>query len=58
MPVIGIGGIDAVGVSALRRAGASGVAVVRAVWEAKDPVEASGRLIRAWSDVDTAVEDA
>jgi thiamine monophosphate synthase len=58
VPVIGIGGIDAVGVSALRRAGASGVAVVRAVWEAKDPVEASGRLIRAWSDVDTAVEDA
>lgn len=57
VPVIGIGGIDAVGASALRRAGASGVAVVRAVWEAKDPVDASGRLIRAWNDVDTAVED-
>ena len=50
VPVIGIGGIDAVGASALRRAGASGVAVVRAVWGAKDPVEASGRLIRAWND--------
>ena len=58
VPVIGIGGIDAVGASALRRAGASGVAVVRAVWEAKDPVGASGRLIRAWNDVETAVEEA
>jgi len=58
VPVIGIGGIDAVGASALRRAGASGVAVVRAVWEAKDPVDASGRLIRAWNDVETAVEEA
>jgi thiamine monophosphate synthase len=50
VPVIGIGGIDAAGASALRRAGASGVAVVRAVWGAKDPVDASGRLIRAWRD--------
>ena len=50
VPVIGIGGIDAVGASALRRAGASGVAVVRAVWGAEDPVDASGRLIRAWRD--------
>ncbi len=58
VPVIGIGGIDVAGASALRRAGASGVAVVRAVWEAKDPVDASGRLIRAWNDVETAVEEA
>ena len=50
VPVIGIGGIDAAGASALRRAGASGVAVVRAVWGAEDPVDASGRLIRAWRD--------
>ncbi len=58
VPVIGIGGIDAAGASALRRAGAGGVAVVRAVWAAKDPVEASGRLIRAWNDADMAVEEA
>jgi thiamine monophosphate synthase len=57
-PVIGIGGIDLVGASALRRAGASGVAVVRAVWGGTDPVDASGRLIRAWNDADMAVEEA
>jgi thiamine monophosphate synthase len=50
VPVIAIGGIDAVGAGALRRAGASGLAVVQAVWGAEDPVEASGRLIRAWND--------
>lgn len=50
VPVIGIGGIDAVGAEALRRAGASGLAVVRAVWGAEDPAEASGRLIRAWNE--------
>lgn len=50
VPVVAIGGVDAVGASALRRAGASGLAVVRAVWGAEDPVEASGRLIRAWND--------
>lgn len=49
-PVIGIGGIDAQGIPALRKAGACGIAVVRAVWQAEDPVEASGRLIQAWSD--------
>ena len=50
VPVIGIGGIDAVGAPALRRAGAAGVAVVRAVWEAEDPVDAAGRLVRAWNE--------
>ncbi len=50
VPIIGIGGIDAGGAEALKRAGASGLAVVRAVWGAEDPVEAAGRLIRAWND--------
>ncbi len=50
VPVVGIGGIDAAGAPALRRVGASGIAVVRAVWEAEDPVDASGRLVRAWND--------
>lgn len=44
LPVIAIGGIDVVSVAEVRRAGAHGAAVVRAVWEAEDPVRAVRRL--------------
>lgn len=47
-PVIAIGGVDSGRVPELRSAGASGVAVIRAVWEAADPVGAAKRLIDAW----------
>src|SRR6266700_3609347 len=45
-PVIGIGGVTAANAPALARAGAAGMAVIGAVWEASDPaVEA--RALRA-----------
>ncbi len=47
-PVVAIGGVDSGRVPELRIAGASGVAVIRAVWEAGDPVRAAQRLIDAW----------
>ena len=46
MPVIGIGGITASRVGELRRAGAAGIAVTAAVWEATDP-EAAARALRS-----------
>jgi thiamine-phosphate pyrophosphorylase len=45
-PVIGIGGITAANAAAVRRAGAAGIAVVGAVWEANDP-EAGARALRS-----------
>ncbi|MCL7956568.1 MAG: sulfur carrier protein ThiS [marine benthic group bacterium] len=44
-PVIAIGGIDESRVSTVIEAGASGVAVIRAVWGAHDPADAVRRLI-------------
>lgn len=46
-PVIAIGGIDAGHAGQVIRAGAHGVAVMRAVWSADDPVVAAGRLLNA-----------
>ena len=46
MPVIGIGGVTAANAPALARAGAVGVAVIGAVWEASDPA-AAARALRA-----------
>lgn len=46
VPVIAIGGVTAERVGALREAGAAGVAVVSAVWNAADPVAAAARLCR------------
>jgi thiamine-phosphate pyrophosphorylase len=49
LPAVAIGGVDAEHVAALRRAGAAGVAVIRAVFGAADP-EAAARAIRdAWA---------
>jgi thiazole tautomerase (transcriptional regulator TenI) len=45
VPVVGIGGIDASNAERVMAAGAAGVAVIRAVWQAADPAEAVLRLI-------------
>jgi len=47
VPVIGIGGFDAERAAAARAAGAHGVAAIRAVWDAADPVEAAAALLDA-----------
>ena len=44
LPVIAIGGIDDSNIAEVRGAGAHGAAVIRAVWEADDPVGAIRRL--------------
>jgi len=44
-PLVAIGGVDAENVSALRRAGASGAAVISAVAAASDPEAAVRRLV-------------
>lgn len=46
VPVVAIGGIDEGCVEAVLEAGASGVAVLSAVWGAPDPVEAAAGLVR------------
>jgi thiamine-phosphate pyrophosphorylase len=43
-PVIGVGGITAANAGAVRRAGAAGVAVIGAVWDASDPAAAARAL--------------
>jgi thiamine-phosphate pyrophosphorylase len=43
-PVIGIGGVTAANAPALVRAGAAGVAVIGAVWGARDPAAATREL--------------
>ena len=45
-PVIAIGGITAANAGAMSRAGAAGVAVISAVWDASDPA-AAARALRA-----------
>jgi len=47
LPVIAIGGIDAVGARQCRDAGAHGVAVIGAVWRQPDPVRAAKELVAA-----------
>ncbi|MFW6084525.1 MAG: thiamine phosphate synthase [Gemmatimonadota bacterium] len=47
LPVVAIGGITAARAREVREAGAAGVAVVRAVWSADDPVEAAADLCAA-----------
>lgn len=44
-PVVAIGGIDADRVAEVRAAGAAGIAVIRAVWEAERPAEAARTLL-------------
>src|SRR6059036_1083658 len=44
-PVIGIGGVTAANAPALARAGAAGIAVIGAVWDASDPAAATRALL-------------
>jgi thiamine-phosphate pyrophosphorylase len=44
-PIVGIGGIEVGNARQVLEAGASGIAVVRAVWEAVDPVRAARDLL-------------
>lgn len=44
VPILAIGGIDAARAEVVRRAGAYGVAVQRAVWASEDPVAAAAEL--------------
>ena len=53
LPVVGIGGIDAANAPAVLDAGAAGVAVISAVADAPDPIEATRDLVRV---VDRAFE--
>lgn len=47
VPVVAIGGIEASGARAVRRAGAHGAAARRAVWSTEDPAESAARLVAA-----------
>jgi len=47
LPIVAIGGIDLSRVPDVMVAGASGIAVIRAVWSATSPVEAAVSLARA-----------
>lgn len=49
-PTIAIGGITAERATACRSAGAWGVAVIRALWDAEDPYAAGGALLAPWRD--------
>ena len=46
VPVIAIGGIEADKVQEVLSTGAYGVAVIRAVWNARDPVQAAEKLVK------------
>jgi thiamine-phosphate pyrophosphorylase len=48
IPVYALGGVGAARVAELRRAGAAGIAVIRAVAEASDPAEAVRAMLLAW----------
>lgn len=48
LPTVAIGGLDAPDASAVRGAGADGIAVVSAVCAAASPAAAAGRLRAAW----------
>jgi len=45
VPVVGIGGIDSTNARQVLKAGAAGIAVIRAVWQAANPVGEALRLI-------------
>jgi thiamine-phosphate pyrophosphorylase len=49
-PVIAIGGVTADRVAELRRAGAWGVAAIRAFWHADDPALAARGMLSAWEE--------
>lgn len=54
LPCFAIGGVTLEGLGAVRRAGACGAAVVGAVAQASDPVQACRDLVREWNAVSDA----
>jgi thiamine-phosphate diphosphorylase len=48
LPVIAIGGVTPPRVGEVRRAGAYGVAAIRALWEAADPAAAARQMLEEW----------
>ena len=48
LPVFALGGVNAASAAALKRAGASGIAVIGAVFAAADPARAVRELLDAW----------
>jgi thiamine-phosphate pyrophosphorylase len=49
LPSIAIGGVTPASTSALRAAGAYGVAAIRALWDADDPAQSARETLAAWS---------
>jgi len=49
-PVLAIGGVTAARVPELRRAGAAGVAAIRALWDAADPAASVRQMLEAWNE--------
>lgn len=47
-PLLAIGGVDAGNAGDVRKAGASGIAVIGAIAAAQDPAGAAARLVAAW----------
>lgn len=45
IPTIAIGGVTPERISAVRNAGAHGIAAIRALWDAVDPASAAGRML-------------
>ncbi|HYL20620.1 MAG TPA: thiamine phosphate synthase [Gemmatimonadales bacterium] len=45
IPTIAIGGVTPERISAVRNAGAHGIAAIRALWDAADPTRAAGRML-------------
>ncbi|MGH7645438.1 MAG: thiamine phosphate synthase [Gemmatimonadales bacterium] len=50
LPVIAIGGVTPARVRDLRKAGAHGVAAIRALWDATDPARAAQEMLMAMDD--------
>jgi thiamine-phosphate pyrophosphorylase len=48
LPVIAIGGVTPPRVGEVRRAGAYGVAAIRALWDAPDPAAAARQMLEEW----------
>jgi thiamine-phosphate diphosphorylase len=50
LPVIAIGGVDALRVAEVRDEGAYGVAAIRALWWATDPAAAAMAMVAPWTE--------
>lgn len=55
-PVIAIGGITRERVSAVRNAGASGIAVISAIWDQSDPATEAQAMIDAWESITVEIQ--